>query len=152
MKLDKGIIMKVSNTLQKAITESLQNKLDVKLKDKKDALNTMRDELSLLTTKLKDRCNKAMKDAIKSEIQAFMSDNPNIILTRNINSIIHTNIAYRFYTEDGSISYAGMRGLEVEIREQQDKLKAAVSNIIVTLELGSKKDTVKDLIDAVTFD
>ena len=77
--------MKISNTLKSAITESLQNKLNVEL-------------------------------------------------------------------EDGSIRYVGMQELRAEIKEKQDKLKAAVTNIIITLELGSEKDTVKDLIDAVTFD
>jgi uncharacterized coiled-coil protein SlyX len=152
MKLDKGINMKVSNTLKSAITESLQNKLNVKLEDKKNALNTMQDELSPLIAKLKKSCDKAIKAAITSEIQAFLSDNPKVILTKSINSIICGNIVYRFYAEDGSISYVGMQGLEAEIEKQQDKLKAAVSNIIITLELGSKKDTVKDLIDAFTFD
>ena len=144
--------MKVSNTLKSAITESLQNKLNVKLEDKKNALNALHDKLRLLTTEVKERCNKAMKDAITSEIQAFISANPNVILTKSIDDIIRDNIAYRFYTEDGSIRYVGMQELEAEIEEQYDKLKAAVSNIIITLELGSKKDTVKDLIDAVTFD
>ena len=144
--------MKVSNTLKSAITQSLQNKLNAKLEDKKIALDAMRIKLLPLTTRLKDRCNKAMKDAITSEIQAFISANPNVVLTKSIDDIIRDNIAYRFYTEDGSISYASMPELESEIKEQQDKLKAAVSNIIITLELGSKKDTVKDLIDAVTFD
>ena len=152
MKLDKGINMKVSNTLKSAITESLQNKLNVKLEDKNNALNTMRNELRLLTPELKERCEKAMKDAITSEIQAFLSANPNVVLTVSIDDIIRDNIAYRFYTEDGSIRYVGMQELEAEIREKQDKLKAAITNIIITLELGSKKDTVKDLIDAVTFD
>ena len=45
MKLDKGIIMKVSNTLKRAISAKLQNKLNIKLEDKKIALNTMRNEL-----------------------------------------------------------------------------------------------------------
>ena len=144
--------MKVSNTLKSAITESLQNKLNVKLEDKKNALNALHDKLRLLTTEVKERCNKAMKDAITSEIQAFISANPNVILTKSIDDIIRDNIAYRFYTEDGSIRYVGMQELEAEIKEQRDKLNAAVSNIIITLELGSKKDTVKDLIDAVTFD
>jgi uncharacterized coiled-coil protein SlyX len=152
MKLDKGINMKVSNTLKSAITESLQNKLNVKLEDKKNALNTMQDELSPLIAKLKKSCDKAIKAAITSEIQAFLSDNPKVILTKSIDGIICGNVVYRFYAEDGSISYVGMQGLEAEIEKQQDKLKAAVSNIIITLELGSKKDTVKDLIDAVTFD
>lgn len=152
MKLKKGINMKVSNTLKSAITESLQNKLNVKLEDKKNALNAMQDELSPLIAKLRKSCDKAIKDAITSEIQAFLSDNPKVILTKSINSIICGNVVYRFYAEDGCISYVGMQGLEAEIEEQQDKLKAAVSNIIITLELGSKKDTVKDLIDAVTFD
>lgn len=144
--------MKVSNTLKSAITESLQNKLNVKLADKKNALNTAQNELRLLTTELKERCNKAMKDAITSEIQAFISANPNVILTKSIDDIIRDNIDYRFYTGDGSISYVGKQELESEIEKQQDKLRAAVSNIIITLELGSKKDTVKELIDAVTFD
>lgn len=144
--------MKVSNTLKSAITESLQNKLNVKLADKKNALNTAQDELRRLTTELKERCDKAMKDAITSEIQAFTSANPNVILTTSIDDIIRDNIAYRFYTKDGSIGYVGMQELKAEIKEKQDKLKDAVSNIIITLELGSKKDTVKDLIDAVTFD
>lgn len=144
--------MKVSNTLKSAITESLQNKLNVKLEDKKNALNALHDKLQPLTTRLKERCNKAMKDAITSEIQAFISANPNVILTKSIDDIIRDNIAYRFYTEDGSISYVGMPELVSEIEKQQDKLNAAISNIIITLELGSKKDTVKDLIDAVTFD
>ena len=152
MKLDKGINMKVSNTLKSAITESLQNKLNVKLADKNNTLNTMRNELLPLTTKLKDRCNKAMKDAITSEIQALMSANPNVVLTKSIDDIIRDNIAYHFYTEDGSIRYVGMQELKAEIKEEQDKLKAAVTNIIITLELGSEKDTVKNLIDAVTFD
>lgn len=152
MKLDKGINMKVSNTLKSAITESLQNKLDVKLADKRNALNALHDKLCPLTAELKERCYKAMKDAIASEIQAFLSANPNVVLTKSIDDIIRDNIAYRFYIEDGSISYVGKQELESEIREQKDKLKAAVSNIIITLELGSKKDTVKDLIDAVTFD
>ena len=152
MKLDKGINMKVSNTLKSAITESLQNKLNVKLADKQDALNTMRNELQPLTTRLKKRCDKAVKDAITSEIQALISAKPNVVLTKSIDDIIRDNVAYRFYTEDGSISYVGMPELVSEIEKQQDKLKAAVSNIIITLELGSKKDTVKDLIDAVTFD
>lgn len=152
MKLNKGINMKVSNTLKSAITESLQNKLNVKLEDKKNALNTMQDELSPLIAKLKKRCDKAIKDAITSEIQALISANPNVVLTKSINSIICGNVVYRFYAEDGSISYVGMQELEAEIEEQQNKLKAAVSNIIITLELGSEKDTVKDLIDAVTFD
>ena len=152
MKLNKGINMKVSNTLKSAITQSLQNKLNVKLEDKKNALNTMRNELQPLTTRLKERCDKAMKDAITSEIQAFISANPNVILTKSIDDIIRDNIVYRFYTEDGSTSYVGMPELEAEIEKQQDKLNAAVSNIIITLELGSKKDTVEDLIDAVTFD
>ena len=144
--------MKVSNTLKSAITESLQNKLNVKLEDTTNAVNAMRDELHRLTTELKERCEKATKDAITSEIQSFISANPNVILTTSIDDIIRDNVAYRFYTEDGSISYVGMQELRAEIREKQDKLKAAVSNIIITLELGSKKDTVKDLIDAVTFD
>lgn len=159
MKLDKGINMKVSNTLKSAIIESLQNKLNVKLEDKKNALSALHDKLRPLTTELKERCNKAMKDAITSEIQAFISANPNVILTKSIDDIIRDNIAYRFYTEDGSICYVGKQELEAEIEKQQaeiekqqDKLNAAVSNIIITLELGSKKDTVKDLIDAVTFD
>ena len=152
MKLDKGIIMKVSNTLKSAISAKLQNKLNIKLEDKKIALNTMRNELQPLTTRLKERCYKAMKDAITSEIQAFISANPNVILTKSIDDIIRDNIAYRFYTEDGSISYVGMPELVSEIEKQQNKLNATVSNIIITLELGSKKDTVKDLIDAVTFD
>ena len=152
MKLDKGINMKVSNTLKSAITESLQNKLNVKLADKKSALYTAQDELRQLTTELKERCDKAMKNTIASEIQAFISANPNIVLTKSIDDIIRDNIAYRFYTEDGSISYVGMRELRAEIREKQDKLKAAVINIIITLELGSEKDTLKDLLDAVTFD
>ena len=152
MKLDKGINMKVSNTLKSAITESLQNKLNVKLEDKKNALHTAQDELHRLTTELKERCDKAMKNAITSEIQAFMSANPNIVLTKSIDDIIRDDIIYRFYTEDGSIRYVGMRELRAEIREKQDKLKAALTNIIITLELGSEKDTVKDLIDAVTFD
>ena len=152
MKLDKGINMKVSNTLKSAITESLQNKLNIKLEDRKNMLNTMHDKLRPLTTELKKRCDKAMKDAITSEIQAFISANPNVILTKSIDDILRDNVAYRFYTEDGSIRYVGMPELESEIQEQRDKLKAAVSNIIITLELGSKKDTVKDLIDAVTFD
>ena len=147
MKLDKGIIMKVSNTLKSAITQSLQNKLNVKLEDKKIALNTMRNELQPLTTELKKRCDKAVKDAITSEIQAFISANPNVILTKSIDDIIRDSVAYRFYTEDGSISYGGMLELESEIEIQQNKLNAAVPNIINTLE-----DTVKDLIDAVTFD
>ena len=147
MKLDKGIIMKVSNTLKSAITQSLQNKLNVKLEDKKIALNTMRNELQPLTTRLKERCYKAMKDAITSEIQAFISANPNVVLTKSIDDIIRDSVAYRFYTEDGSISYGGMLELESEIEIQQNKLNAAVPNIINTLE-----DTVKDLIDAVTFD
>lgn len=149
MKLDKGINMKVSNTLKSAITESLQNKLNVKLEDKINALNALHDKLRPLTTELKKRCDKAMKDAITSEIQAFISANPNVILTKSIDDIIRDNIAYRFYTEDGSISCVGKQELEAEIKKQQDKLKAEVSNIIITLELGSK---VKDLIDAVTFD
>ena len=144
--------MKVSNTLKSAITESLQNKLNVKLADKKDALNTAQAELRRLTTELKERCEKAMKDAITSEIQVFMSANPDVVLTKKIDDIIRDNIAYRFYTEDGSISYVGMRELRAEIKEKQDKLKAAITNIIITLELGSEKDTIKDLIDAVTFD
>ena len=152
MKLDKGINMKVSNTLKSAITESLQNKLNVKLADKKNTLNTAQIELHQLTTELKERCNKAMKNAVTSEIQAFMSANPNIVLTKSIDVIIRDNIAYRFYTEDDSIKYVGMQELRAEINEKQDKLKAAVTNIIIALELGSKKDTVKDLIDAVTFD
>ena len=152
MKLDKGINMKVSNTLKSAITESLQNKLNVKLADKKNTLNTAQDEFHRLTTELKERCNKAMKNAVTSEIQAFMSANPNIVLTKSIDVIIRDNIAYRFYTEDDSIKYVGMQELRAEINEKQDKLKAAVTNIIIALELGSKKDTVKDLIDAVTFD
>ena len=152
MKLDKGINMKVSNTLKSAITQSLQNKLNIKLEDKNNTLIAMRDELCLLTSKLRKRCDIAMKDAITSEIQAFISAKPNVVLTKSIDDIIRDNVAYRFYTEDGSISYVGKQELESEIREQQDKLKAAISNIIITLELGSKKDTVKDLIDAVTFD
>lgn len=152
MKLDKGINMKVSNTLKSAITESLRNKLNVKLEDKNKALNAMHDKLCPLTTTLKKRCDKAIKDAITSEIQALISANPNVVLTKSIDDIIRDNVAYRFYTEDGSISYVGKQELEAEIEEQKNKLKAAVSNIIITLELGSKKDTVKDLIDAVTFD
>ena len=144
--------MKISNTLKSAITESLQNKLNVKLADKKSALHTAQDELRRLTTELKERCDKAMKDAITSEIQAFISANPNIVLTKSIDDIIRDNIAYRFYTEDGSIKYVGMQELRAEIKEKQDKLKAALTNIIITLELGSEKNTVKDLIDAVTFD
>ena len=88
-----------------------------------------------------------MKDAITSEIQAFISANPNVILTKSIDDILRDSVAYRFYTEDGSISYGGMLELESEIEIQQNKLNAAVPNIINTLE-----DTVKDLIDAVTFD
>lgn len=152
MKLDKGINMKVSNTLKSAITESLQNKLNVKLEDKKNALNALHDKLRPLTATLKKRCDKAIKDVITSEIQALLSANPNVVLTKSIDDIIRDNVAYRFYTEDGSISYAGKQELEAEIEEQKNKLKAAVSNIIITLELGSKKDTVKDLIEAVTFD
>jgi uncharacterized coiled-coil protein SlyX len=152
MKLDKGINMKVSNTLKSAITESLQNKLNVKLEDTNNALNAMRDELRPLIAKLKEKCDKAVKDAITSEIQALLSANPNVVLTKSIDDIIRDNVAYRLYAEDGSISYVGKRELDAEIEEQHDKLKAAVSNIIITLELGSKKDTVKDLIDAVTFD
>ena len=144
--------MKVSNTLKSAITESLQNKLNVKLEDTYNALNAMRDELRPLTAKLAKRCDKAIKDVVTSEIQALLSANPNVVLTKSIDDIIRNNIDYRFYTEDGSISYAGKQELEAEIKEKQDKLKAAVSNIIITLELGSKKDTVKDLIDAVTSD
>ena len=144
--------MKISNTLKSAITESLQNKLNVKLADKKSALHTAQDELRRLTTELKERCDKAMKDAITSEIQAFISANPNIVLTKSIDDIIRDNIAYRFYTEDGSIKYVGMQELRAEIKKKQDKLKAALTNIIIALELGSEKDTVKDLIDAVTFD
>ena len=144
--------MKISNTLKSAITESLQNKLNVKLADKKSALHTAQDELRRLTTELKERCDKAMKDAITSEIQAFISANPNIVLTKSIDDIIRDNIAYRFYTEDGSIKYVGMQELRAEIKEKQDKLKAALTNIIITLELGPEKDTVKALIDAVTFD
>ena len=144
--------MKVSNTLKSAITESLRNKLNVKLEDTNNALNAMRDELRPLTDKLKKRCDKAIKDAITSEIQALLSANPNVVLTKSIDDIIRDNVAYRFYAEDGSISHVGKRELEAEIKEQYDKLNAAVSNIIITLELGSKKDTVKDLIDAVTFD
>ena len=144
--------MKISNTLKSAITESLQNKLNVKLADKKSALHTAQDELRRLTTELKERCDKAMKDAITSEIQAFISANPNIVLTKSIDDIIRDNIAYRFYTEDGSIKYVGMQELRAEIKEKQDKLKAALTNIIIALELGSEKKTVKDLIDAVTFD
>ena len=145
--------MKVSNTLLKsAITQNLQNKLNVKLEGKKNALNAMQNKLQTLTTRLRERCGEAVKDAITSEIQAFISANPNVILTKSIDDIIRDNIVYRFYTEDGSISYVGMPELEAEIEKQQDKLNDAVSNIIITLELGSKKDTVKDLIDAVTFD
>ena len=144
--------MKISNTLKGAITESLQNKLNVKLADKKSALHTAQIELCRLTTELKERCDKAMKDAITSEIQAFISANPNIVLTKSIDDIIRDNIAYRFYTEDGSIDYVGMQELRAEIEEKQDKLKAALTNIIIALELGSEKKTVKDLIDAVTFD
>ena len=144
--------MKISNTLKSAITESLQNKLNVKLADKKSALHTAQDELRRLTTELKERCDKAMKDAITSEIQAFISANPNIVLTKSIDDIIRDNIAYRFYTEDGSIKYVGMQELRAEIKKKQDKLKAALTNIIITLELGSEKDTVKELINVVTFD
>ena len=144
--------MKVSNTLKNAITQSLQSKLNVKLADKQDALNTMQKELYQLTTELKEKCGNAVKGVLKYEIQAFISANPNVILTKSIDDIIRDNVAYRFYAEDGSISYAGKQELAAEIREQQNKLKDAVSNIILTLELGAKKDTVKDLIDAVTFD
>ena len=144
--------MKVSNTLKSAITQSLQNKLNVKLEGKKNELNTMRNELQPLITRLKKRCDKAIKDAITSEIQALISAKPNVVLTKSIDDIIRDNVAYRFYTEDGSISYVGMPELVSEIEKQQDKLNAAISDIIITLELGSKKDTVKDLIDAVTFD
>lgn len=144
--------MKVSNTLKSAITESLQNKLNVKLADKKNELCAMEDKLRPLTDKLRKRCSEAIKDAITSEIQALLSANPNVVLTKSIDDIIRDNIAYRFYTEDGSIRYVGMQELRAEINEKQDKLKAAVTNIIIALELGSKKDTVKDLIDAVTFD
>lgn len=144
--------MKVSNTLKSAITQSLQNKLNVKLEDKKNALNTMRNELQPLTLRLKKRCEKAMKDAITSEIQALISAKPNVVLTKSIDDIIRDNVVYRFYAENCGISYVGMPELEAEIEKQQDKLDNAVSNIIITLELGSKKDTVKDLIDAVTFD
>ena len=151
MKLNKGINMKVSNTLKNAITQSLQNKLNVKLADKQDALITAQNELYRLTTELKEKCGNAVKGVLKYEIQAFISANPNVILTKSIDDIIRDNVAYRFYAEDGSISYAGKQELAAEIREQQAKLKAAVSNIIIALELGSKKDTVKDLIDAVTF-
>lgn len=170
MELDKGIIMKVSNTLKKAITESLQNKLTVRLEDKKNALNAMQDKLRPLIDESEKRRNKALRGAITSEMQAFLSANPNIVLTKNIADIVCDNIAYRLYTENSSIYYEGKQKLESEIREQMDKLNAAVSDIVIetgaqkdmlntavssvitALELGSQKDTVKDLIDAVTFD
>lgn len=147
--------MKVTQVIKEAITARVMAKCKEANKGYVSALNTEVDKLVEKRQRYSDDLMKEYQKAFFTMLKKMDDEKSSYNYTLCSNEKI-TDKYYIWENNKPSLyltvtsDYAN--DLRAKIKENQDKAKKFINDIILELELGSEKDTVKDLIDAVTFD
>ena len=151
--------MKVSKVVKEAINSSIQNKADNKINELKSQQDLEQEPLKALEIDFNTCIYRAVIDWFEQVEKThphlkFRSteyrDNFGIVTFSRAKEIIRNNRP-AFRSMGVEFTTPEIEKLDKDILAIKKQVKAKTDEIVLTLELGDKKQTIQDLLDQVTF-
>ena len=151
--------MKVSKVVKEAINSSIQNKADNKINELKSQQDLEQEPLKALEIDFNTCIYRAVIDWFEQVEKThprlkFRSteyrDNFGIVTFSRAKEIIRNNRP-AFRSMGVEFTTPEIEKLDKDILAIKKQVKAKTDEIVLTLELGDKKQTIQDLLDQVSF-